>query len=144
NIAKNIKHHVRELEGAVSSMIAQSSFNRKDVTMDLAKKVVEKFVKQVHKEVSIDQIQEVIAQYFDMDVDTLQSKSRKRNIVQARQLAMFFAKKYAKASLASIGSQIGDRDHATVLHACKTIDNLLETDKQFKAYFNDINNQLSS
>ena len=143
-IAKNIKNNVRELEGAVISLIAQSSFNKKDVTIDLAKNVVEKFVKQVHKEVSIDQIQEVIAQYFDMDVDTLQSKSRKRNIVQARQLAMFFAKKYTKASLASIGSQIGDRDHATVLHACKTIDNLLETDKQFKAYFNDINNQLSS
>jgi len=143
-IAKNIKNNVRELEGAVISLIAQSSFNKKDVTIDLAKNVVEKFVKQVHKEVSIDQIQEVIAKYFDMDVDTLCSKSRKRNIVQARQLAMFFAKKYTKASLASIGSQIGDRDHATVLHACKTVDNLLETDKQFKAYFNDINTKLSS
>lgn len=143
-VAKKIKSNVRELEGAVISLIAQSSFNKKDVTIDLAKSVVEKFVKQVHKEVSIDQIQDTIAKYFDMDVETLQSKSRKRNIVQARQLAMFFAKKYTKASLANIGSQIGKRDHATVLHACKTIDNLLETDKQFKAYFDDIKNKLTS
>ena len=56
---------------------------------------------------------------------------------------MFFAKKYTKSSLANIGSQIGDRDHATVLHACKTVDNLLETDKEFKAHFEDINKKLS-
>jgi chromosomal replication initiator protein len=78
-----------------------------------------------------------------MDIETLCSKTRKRHIVQARQLAMFFAKKYTKSSLASIGSQIGDRDHATVLHACKTIDNLLETDKQFKKYYEDINKKFS-
>ena len=78
-----------------------------------------------------------------MDLDILQSKTRKRHIVQARQLAMFFAKKYTKASLANIGSQIGDRDHATVLHACKTVDNLVATDKQFKKYVEDIQKKLS-
>jgi chromosomal replication initiator protein len=64
-------------------------------------------------------------------------------VVQARQLAMFFAKKYTKNSLANIGSQIGDRDHATVLHACKTVDNLVSTDKQFKKFVEDINKKLS-
>ena len=73
-----------------------------------------------------------------MDIPTLQSKTRKRHIVQARQLAMFFAKKYTKASLASIGSQIGKRDHATVLHACKTVDNLSSTDKQFRKFVEDL------
>ena len=80
----------------------------------------------------------MVADYFEMDLDTLQSKTRKRHIVQARQLAMYFAKKYTKASLASIGSQIGKRDHATVLHACRTVENLADTDKQFRKYIDDL------
>ncbi|HLT54071.1 MAG TPA: chromosomal replication initiator protein DnaA [Flavobacteriaceae bacterium] len=142
-VAKHIKTNIRELEGAIISLIAQSSFNKKEVTIELAKQVVEKFVKNTKREVSIDYIQKVVSDYFQMDVDTLQSKTRKRHIVQARQLAMFFAKKYTKASLASIGSQIGKRDHATVLHACKTVDNLTSTDKQFRKYVEDISKKLS-
>lgn len=142
-VAKNIKTNVRELEGAIISLIAQSSFNKKEVTLDLAQQVVEKFVKNTKREVSIDYIQKVVSDYFEMDVTTLQSKTRKRHIVQARQLAMFFAKKFTKASLASIGTQIGKRDHATVLHACKTVDNLAETDKQFKKYIEDLTKKFS-
>jgi len=142
-VAKNIKTNVRELEGAIISLIAQSSFNKKEITIDLAKQIVEKFVKNTKREVSIDYIQKIVSDYFQMDIDTLQSKTRKRHIVQARQLAMFFAKKFTKASLASIGSQIGKRDHATVLHACKTVDNLSATDKQFKKYVEDITKKLS-
>ena len=142
-VAKNIKSNVRELEGAIISLIAQSSFNKKEITLELAKQVVEKFVKNTKREVSIDYIQKVVSDYFQMDVDTLQSKTRKRHIVQARQLAMFFAKKFTKASLASIGSQIGKRDHATVLHACKTVDNLSSTDKQFRKYVEDLTKKLS-
>ncbi|MCL4113532.1 UNVERIFIED_CONTAM: hypothetical protein GTU68_011184 [Idotea baltica] len=142
-VAKHIKSNIRELEGAIISLIAQSSFNKKEVTIELAQQVVEKFVKNTKREVSIDYIQKVVSDYFEMDVATLQSKTRKRHIVQARQLAMFFAKKYTKASLASIGSQIGKRDHATVLHACKTVDNLAETDKQFRKYIEDLTKKLT-
>ncbi len=142
-VAKHIKTNIRELEGAIISLIAQSSFNKKEVTIELAQQVVEKFVKNTKREVSIDYIQKVVSDYFEMDVATLQSKTRKRHIVQARQLAMFFAKKFTKASLASIGSQIGKRDHATVLHACKTVDNLAETDKQFRKYIEDLTKKLS-
>ncbi len=142
-VAKNIKTNVRELEGAIISLIAQSSFNKKEVNLDLAQQIVEKFVKNTKREVSIDYIQKVVSDYFEMDVTTLQSKTRKRHIVQARQLAMFFAKKFTKASLASIGTQIGKRDHATVLHACKTVDNLAETDKQFKKYIEDLTKKFS-
>ena len=142
-VAKHIKTNIRELEGAIISLIAQSSFNKKEVTLELAQQVVEKFVKNTKREVSIDYIQKVVSDYFEMDVATLQSKTRKRHIVQARQLAMFFAKKFTKASLASIGSQIGKRDHATVLHACKTVDNLAETDKQFRKYIEDLTKKLS-
>lgn len=142
-VAKHIKTNIRELEGAIISLIAQSSFNKKEITIELAQQIVEKFVKNTKREVSIDYIQKVVSDYFEMDVATLQSKTRKRHIVQARQLAMFFAKKFTKASLASIGSQIGKRDHATVLHACKTVDNLAETDKQFRKYIEDLTKKLS-
>ncbi len=142
-IAKHIKSNVRELEGVLISMIAQASFNRKEFTLNLTKNIVDKFVKNTKKEVSIDYIQKVVSSYFDLDVATLQSKTRKRHIVQARQLAMYFAKRMTKASLASIGSQIGKRDHATVLHACKTVDNLTETDKQFKKYVEDLTKKLT-
>lgn len=142
-IAKNIKSNVRELEGVIISMIAQASFNRKEFTLELARQIVDKFVKNTKKEVSIDYIQKVVSKYFNMDVATLQSKTRKRHIVQARQLAMFFAKRLTKTSLASIGNQIGQRDHATVLHACKTVDNLAETDKQFKKYVEDLTKKLT-
>jgi chromosomal replication initiator protein len=142
-VARNIKSNVRELEGAIISLIAQSSFNKKEVTLELAKSVVEKFVKNVKREISIDYIQKIVSDYFQLDLETLQSKTRKRHVVQARQLAMFFAKKFTKASLANIGSQIGDRDHATVLHACKTVDNVVATDKQFKKFVEDINKKLT-
>ena len=142
-IAKNIKSNIRELEGATISLIAQSSFNKVEITNELAKEIVDKFVKNNKREVSIDYIQKIVSEYFQMNVDTLQSKTRKRHIVQARQLAMFFAKKFTKASLASIGNQIGKRDHATVLHACKTVDNLSFTDKQFRKYVEDLNQKLT-
>jgi len=142
-IAQNIKSNIRELEGAIISLIAQASFNKKEITVELAQQVVDKFVKNTKKEVSIDYIQKMVADYFEMDLDTLQSKTRKRHIVQARQLAMYFAKKYTKASLASIGSQIGKRDHATVLHACRTVENLADTDKQFRKYIDDLGKKFS-
>tara|TARA_S200000501_G_scaffold132628_1_gene125377 strand:- start:2012 stop:3439 length:1428 start_codon:yes stop_codon:yes gene_type:complete len=142
-VAKNIKTNVRELEGAIISLIAQSSFNKVEITSELAQDVVMKFVKNTKREVSIDYIQKVVSDYFQMDIETLQSKTRRRHIVQARQLAMYFAKKFTKASLASIGNQIGKRDHATVLHACKTVDNLTFTDKQFRKYVEDLSQKLT-
>ncbi len=142
-LAHNIKTNIRELEGAIISLIAHSSFNKKEITIDLAKNIVENYVKNTKREVSIEYIQKIVSSYFKMDVETLQSKTRKRHIVQARQLAMYFAKKLTKASLASIGSNIGKRDHATVLHACKTVDNLCVTDKQFKKYVDDLQKKLS-
>jgi chromosomal replication initiator protein len=137
-VAKKIKNNIRELEGAIITLIAQSSFNKKEINLDMAKNVVEKFVKNTKKEISIDYIQKTISDYFQLDLATLQSKTRKREIVQARQLAMYFSKKYTKTSLANIGSMIGNRDHATVLHACKTVENLSMTDKHFRKYVEDL------
>ncbi len=141
-IAKEINSNVRELEGVIISMIAQVSFNKKEFSHELAKQIVNKFTRNTKKQVSIDYIQKEVSKYFNMDVATLQSKTRKRNIVQARQLAMYFAKKLTKNSLASIGNQVGRKDHTTVLHACKTVDNLTNTDKGFKKYVEDLTKKL--
>lgn len=141
-IATNIKTNIRELEGCLNSIIAQSTLNKKEITLELTEKTLSSFISNTRKEISIDYIQRVVCDYFKIPIDDVQSKTRKRDVVQARQLAMFFAKKYTKASLASIGSQIGKRDHATVLHACKTVKNLTETDKIFKGYYDDLNRKI--
>ena len=142
-IAYSITTNVRELEGALISLLAQSSLNRKEITIDLAKNMLDKFVKNTVREVSIDYIQKVVCDYFDIPIETMKSKTRKREIVQCRQLAMFFSKQMTKNSLAMIGKYCGNKDHATVLHACKTVNNLADTDKRFKGYISDIEKKLT-
>jgi chromosomal replication initiator protein len=142
-LAYSITTNIRELEGALISLIAQSSLNKKAITLDLAKQMIDKFVKNTAREVSIDYIQKVVCDYFDLPIELLKSKTRKREIVQARQIAMYFAKKMTKSSLASIGASCGGKDHATVLHACRTVNNLQETDKHFRKYLDDLEKKLA-
>jgi chromosomal replication initiator protein len=141
-IATHISDNIRELEGALISLLAQSTLNKKEITLDLAKEMIDKLIKNTKREVSIDYIQKVVCSYFEIPTDSIQSKTRKREIVQARQVAMYFSKNLTKASLATIGAQIGGKDHATVLHACKTVNNLLETDKLFKGQIEEIEKKL--
>ncbi len=141
-LAYSITTNVRELEGALVSLLAQSSLNKKAITIDLAKQIIDKFIRNNSREISIDYIQKIVCDYFSINIDLLNSKTRKREIVQARQLSMFFAKKLTKASLASIGMHCGKKDHATVLHACRTVNNLIETDKQFKLYVDDLEKKI--
>jgi chromosomal replication initiator protein len=142
-IAYSITTNVRELEGALISLLAQSSLNKKEITIDLAKNMLDKFVKNTVREVSIDYIQKVVCDYFDIPIEIMKSKTRKREIVQCRQLAMYFSKQMTKNSLAMIGKHCGNKDHATVLHACKTVNNLADTDKRFKGYISDIEKKLT-
>ncbi|HBX50011.1 MAG: chromosomal replication initiation protein DnaA [Bacteroidetes bacterium RIFOXYA12_FULL_35_11] len=141
-IASHITTNVRELEGALISLLAQSTLNKKEITLELAKQMIDKLVKNTKREISIDYIQKIVCDYFNLPMDIFTSKTRKREIVQARQIAMFFAKSLTKASLATIGSSIGGKDHATVLHACKTVNNLIDTDKTFRVYIDEIENKL--
>jgi chromosomal replication initiator protein len=78
-----------------------------------------------------------------LPIELLKSKTRKREVVQARQIAMFFAKNMTKSSLATIGMHCGGKDHATVLHACRTVNNLMDTDKRFRAYIEELEKKLS-
>lgn len=141
-LAGAITTSVREMEGALISLIAQSSLNKKAITMDLARQMIDKFVKNTTKEISIDYIQKVVCDYFGLPIEQIHAKTRKREIVQARQVAMYFSKKHTKSSLATIGMHCGNKDHATVLHACKTIANLIDTDKQFRGYANEIDKKI--
>ncbi|MDP4225599.1 MAG: chromosomal replication initiator protein DnaA [Bacteroidota bacterium] len=143
-IAENITNNVRELEGALISVLAQSTLNKRKITLDLAREMIDKLTKNTQKEISIDFIQKTVCNYLNVSVDAINSSTRKREIVQARQISMFFSKNLTKLSLASIGAQIGNKDHATVLHACKTVNNLIETDKVFKHQISEIERRLKN
>ena len=142
-IAYNINTNVRELEGALISLIAQSTLNRKEINLELTKQMIDKYVQSSAREITIDYIQKVVCDYLDLPVETIQDTSRKREVVQARQLSMYFAKKITKSSLAVIGMQCGNKDHATVLHACKTIDNLRQTDRHMRAMVDELEKKLN-
>lgn len=101
-----------------------------------------KYLEVKDEAVSIDTIQSIVCSYLNVPIEMLQSDTRKREVVLARQVAMFFSKSRTKASLATIGSHIGDKDHATVLHACKTVNNLIETDRKFRNQIDEINKRI--
>ncbi len=131
-VAYNINTNIRELEGALISLLAQASLNKREIDLDLAKKIIKNFVRSISHEVSIEFIQKTVCEYFEVPIDKLKEKTRKRNIVQARQLSMYLAKNYTKNSLKVIGKHFGGRDHSTVIHSCQMVKNLIDTDEGFK------------
>ena len=142
-MAQSITTSVRELEGALISIMAHASINKRPVTIELAKEIVDKFAKNINREITIDMIQKVVCEYFNLKPEELKVKTRRREIVQPRQIIMYFAKKYTKASLQTIGAMCGGKDHSTVLHACRNIQDLQQTDKQVRAYVEDIDKKLN-
>ncbi len=141
-VAYNITNNVRELEGALVSLLAQASLNKKQIDLDLAKKIVKNFVKNMSREVSIDFIQKAVCDYFEVPVDKLKEKTRKRQVVQARQLSMYLSKNFTKHSLKAIGKHFGGRDHSTVIHSCQAIQNLMDTDSKFKESVDDLQKKI--
>lgn len=131
-ICTHIRNNIREIEGVVISLVAQSTLNRTEIDMKLAKSIIKQFVSPVDKEVSVDNIKILVAKHFNIPVDELQSKTRLRDIVVARQLSMYLAKNYTNSSLKSIGASFGGRDHSTVLHSLKMVRDLMDTDQTFK------------
>lgn len=142
-ICYNIKSNIRELEGILVSLIAQSSLNERDIDLDLTREVVQKFVSQISKEITIESIQDLVADHFNLKVEILQSKSRKRHIVTARQLAMFFVKKHTNHSLKNIGKAFGGRDHSTVIYSCRTVNDLIDSDKSFQLIVDELEKKLT-
>ena len=130
-LASRIKSNFRELEGALQR-----------ITAELAESITEKIVGEQQNDITIDKVQKVVCDYFNITRDTLLSKSRKRQIVQARQIAMYMSRSLINCSLSTIGAEIGGKDHATVLHACTTVTDLMSTDKTFRQYVTDIEKML--
>ncbi|GHV00300.1 chromosomal replication initiator protein DnaA [Bacteroidia bacterium] len=137
-LAESIRANVREIEGALSSLIANATFLGKKITISLAKEVLKIYVQVHRKEITIDSIKQIVCQEMNVDVAAFHSPKRTREIAQARQVAMYLSKQHTKSPLTAIGAAIGDKNHATVLHACKAISNLMETDRVFRAQVEEI------
>ena len=108
------------------------------MSTSLAKEVLKAYVHVSQKEISINHITKVVCKYFNIDEQSFNSSKRTREVAQARQIAMYLAKQHTKLPLAAIGSAIGGRNHATVLHSCKNVLNLIETDKVIKSQIDEI------
>ena len=141
-LATRIKSNFRELEGALISLIANATLAHREITVELAESITDKIVGEQQVDVTIDKVQKVVCDYFNITRDDLLSKTRKRQIVQARQIAMYMSRSLINCSLSTIGAEIGGKDHATVLHACSTVNDLMTTDKTFRQYVSDIEKML--
>lgn len=143
-LATRIKTNFRELEGALISLIANATLTHEEVTVALAERTIGHIVSEDKNDLSIDKVQKVVCEYFNITKETLLSSSRKRQIVQARQISMYMSRNLINCSLSTIGAETGGKDHATVLHACTTVQDLMETDRVFKQYVSDIEKMLTT
>ena len=127
-IAKHIRSNVRELEGALKSVMAYARFNGKDISLESAKEALRDLLSAQNRQITVENIQKTVADYYKLKISDMHSKKRSRNIARPRQLAMALAKELTQLSLPDIGDAFGNRDHTTVLHACRTISTLREKD----------------
>ncbi|UYZ63244.1 chromosomal replication initiator protein DnaA [Hymenobacter weizhouensis] len=131
-LAHSVNTNVRELEGVLISLVAQSSLNRREIDLEMAKQALRHIIEEVEAEVNLDFIQKTCAEYFGVPLDLLKAKTRKKEVVTARQVAMYFAKEHTSHSLKSIGHHFGGRDHSTVIHSVQTVSDLIDSDKSFR------------
>ncbi|MBP5537600.1 MAG: chromosomal replication initiator protein DnaA [Bacteroidales bacterium] len=142
-LASRIKSNFRELEGVLISLIAHATLAHEDISLSLAEQVTGSLVSEQQNNISIEAVQSTVCDYFNITHEQMVSPCRKRQIVQARQIAMYLSRTLIpNCSLSTIGSEIGGKDHATVLHACTTVTDLMSTDKTFRQYVNDIHKML--
>ncbi len=143
-IASKVTSNVRELEGTLVSLIANATLTKKKISLNLAQELIEKIVSTPKNDISIGKIKNTVCKYFGISNEMFLSNTRKREIVQARQIAMYLSRNMTNTSLDSIGTQIGGKNHATVLYACSTVCDLMDTDRTFRQYISDIEKQLKA
>lgn len=144
-IAENVNESVRELEGIVNSLLAQSILFKREIDLELAQRIVKKAVKCAEvKPITVNDIIDKVCSHYKIDASAIHTKTRKREVVQVRQVAMYLAKKHTDTSSSKIGQLIGNKDHATVLHACKIVKDQVEVDKAFKNEIEEIEATLRS
>jgi chromosomal replication initiator protein len=141
-LAYSVEKNVRELEGVLISMIAQASLNRREIDLELAKQTLQSLIQNIETEVDVDYIQKCVAEYFCTTVADIKDKTRKKEIVLARQVAMYFAKELTNLSLKTIGYHFGNRDHSTVIHAIQMINDLIVSDRKVKMAVDDLKKKL--
>ncbi|MDL2291578.1 chromosomal replication initiator protein DnaA [Bacteroides sp. OttesenSCG-928-F21] len=141
-IAENITESVRDLEGVIISIMAHSTIYNKDIDLELAQRIVRKIVRSETKAITVDSIIDTVCRYFEVDSSVIHTKSRKREVVQVRQIAMYLAKKHTDTSSSKIGQLIGGKDHATVLHAYKIVKEQCEVNKNFREEVGSLEAQL--
>lgn len=141
-IAENVGDSVRDLEGIVISIMAHATVYNKNVTLELAERVVRKISRCEKKEISVNDIVELVCKHYGVPTSAIYTKTRKREVVLARQVSMYLAKKNTELSAAKIGVMIGNKDHATVVHACKTIKEQISINKNFSAEVDELQNEL--
>lgn len=141
-IAKHVRSNIRELEGALNRIEAFARFHKRSISIDLAKEALKDLLAAQNKQVSIENIQKTVADFYRLKIVELLSKKRSRVIARPRQIAMTLARELTQLSLPEIGNAFGGRDHSTVLHACKTIESLRNTDSALNADFNLLNQTL--
>ncbi|MEM1407760.1 MAG: chromosomal replication initiator protein DnaA [Bacteroidota bacterium] len=141
-LAYSVDTNIRELEGVLISLIAHASLNKVEIDLELAKQTLKNIVQDIETEVGIDYIQKTVAEYFKVEVDSLKDKIRKKEIVIARQVAMYFSKEYTNHSLKSIGYHFGGRDHSTVIHAVQSVNDMIDTNAGFKTSVEELKKKL--
>ena len=141
-IAENVTESVRDLEGIVNSLMAYSTVYNKDIDINFAESIVKKVAKIEKKEITVDGIIAKVCEHYDIETESLHPRSRKHNVVIARQVAMYLAKKYTDTSCSKIGQLIGKKNHATVIYSCKFVKNQLEIDKNFRSEMEEIENMI--
>ncbi|HHL72632.1 MAG TPA: chromosomal replication initiator protein DnaA [Bacteroidetes bacterium] len=141
-MAYSVKSNIRELEGGLIKLLAYSSLKGRDITLDLAKEVLKDIISHKKKHITIEDIQKIVAGYYNIPDDMLRAKTRKKEVALARQMAMYHAKNHTKHSLKTIGLHFGGRDHSTVIHAITTIDNLRKKDKLIASDIENINKKI--
>jgi chromosomal replication initiator protein len=141
-IAKHVRSNIRELEGALNRIEAYARFHKRVITVELAKDALKDLLAAQNKQVSIENIQKTVSDFYRIKLFDLLSKKRTRIFARPRQIAMCLARELTQLSLPEIGNAFGGRDHSTVLHACKTIENLRNTDEVINADFNLLNQTL--
>lgn len=141
-IANNVTDNIRDLEGAIVSLLAQSTFQGKNIDLDLAATVVDNLVTVQPLALTIQQVTDAVCQYYHISETAIAAPSRKQEIVRARQVAMYLSKRLTPSSLGQIGKSMGNRNHATVSHALQTVQSLMESDRDFRQDVRSIERQL--
>lgn len=141
-VAYTVDTNIRELEGVIISLIAHASLTRSEMNLELAKQILKTIVTDIDSEVGIDYIQKTVSDFFNVTLDDLKAKTRKKEIVIARQVAMYFSKDFTNHSLKSIGYHFGGRDHSTVIHAVQSVNDMIDTNAKFRTSIDDLKKKL--